>query len=127
MDNSYEFHWSWRSIGALVYFFICLMDLVAMPVYREWSYNRISAQELVEISKEMPDPASQIEAMQILKADRSWQPVTNEMFHLSFGAILGVAALNRSGSGFVRRKKKQEGDDDERDELGEPIFKGHLD
>lgn len=108
------FLWSWRSVGALIYFFICLVDLVGMPLYREYSYNRLSAKEIVEVTKELPDPASQIEAMKILKADRSWEPVTNEMFHLSFGAILGLAALpnNRKGSGFLRRNKKIDLDDD---------------
>ena len=112
MDN---FYWSWRSVGALVYFFICIVDLVGMPLYREWSYNRVSAAEIVEIATKLPDPASQIEAMQILRSDRKWEPVTNEMFHLSFGAILGLSALpgNRKGSGFVRRRRKEEEDEDE--------------
>ncbi len=118
--EDFEFHWSWRSAAAIVYLAICLVDLMIMPLYREYSYNRISATEIVTIAQRLPDGATQIEALRILKEDRKWEPVTNEMFHLSFAAILGVSALpgNRKGSGFVRRKKDKNLPEDTGEEGG---------
>ena len=98
---------TWRSVGAFVYFFICIVDLVVMPLYREYNYNKLTVSEIVSVAKTLPDSVSQIEAMQIFKSDRAWQPVTNEMFHLSFAAILGVAALPSN------RKRKQNDDEEE--------------
>ena len=86
-----EFHW--RSMAAVVYMIICLTDFVVMPIYREHAYAQMPVQEMVRLSMHMDSSASQIEALKTLKQDRAWVPITDEVFHLSFGAILGVSAL----------------------------------
>lgn len=109
MSEDFEFRWTWRSLAAIVYLSICVFDLVVMPLYREHTYTKLSPAQMVALSGQIEDPAARVQALQILKEDRSWTPLTNEMFHLAFGAILGVSALptNRRGSGFVRPRKRR--------------------
>ncbi len=111
MPNDFELRWSWRTLAAMIYLFICMFDLVIMPVYREYNYTRIPVTKMVEISAQMKDPVAQIEALKVLKEDRTWTPITNDMFHLSFGAILGVSALPRNRrSGFLGLRRRPEND-----------------
>lgn len=109
MTNDFEFRWTWRSLAAIVYLGICVFDLVLMPLYREHTYTKLTPTQMVALSGQIADPAARVQALQILKEDRTWTPLTDEMFHLSFGAILGVSALptNRRGSGFVRNRKRK--------------------
>jgi hypothetical protein len=104
--HNIQFDWHWRSVAALVYLIICLNDFVIMPVYRELAYNRMSTAEMVRVAQTMKEPAAQVETLKILKEDRPWTPLTNDMFHISFGAILGVAALPQN-----RRRRKYDGND----------------
>ncbi len=100
--REFEINWTWRTFAAFTYLFICIFDLVMMPVYREYTYSKIPVAQLVELSSRMKDPSSQIEALRLLRENRAWTPITNDMFHLSFGAILGVSALPSN-----RRRRQQ--------------------
>ena len=106
--------WHWRSVAAIVYLFICLCDFVVMPAYREYSYTKMPLTEMLAAARSMPDSASQIETLRLLKADRPWTPITSEIFHLAFGAILGVSALpmNRSINMAANRREEDEEDDE---------------
>lgn len=85
----------WRPVAAMVYLFICLVDFVAMPIYFEYSHARLTPERVADIAIKFNDGATQVEAMRVLRADRAWEPLTlreTGLFHIAFGAILGVAA-----------------------------------
>lgn len=102
-DDGLKFSWSWRSLAAIVYLVICIADFLVMPVYREYAYTKMPVAEMVRLSMQMKDGAAQIETLKVLKEDRTWVPITNDMFHLSFGAILGVSALPMARKRLRRR------------------------
>jgi hypothetical protein len=85
----------WRPAAAWIYLSICVFDFVAMPLYHmnsQGSLNRI-----VEISMQLR-PEDQVNAIIQLSRKTPWEPITlmgAGMFHISFGAILGVAAWTR--------------------------------
>ena len=110
-DDGFKWSWSWKSLAAVVYLLICFADFLGMPMYREYIYTKMSVPEMVRLAQEMSDGAAQIEALQILKADRAWVPITNDMFHLSFGAILGVAAFPTARDRIRRRRRRSYGND----------------
>lgn len=88
---------NWRPLAAIIYLMICLTDFIFMPVYYEWANNRYTPDNLVELSLKYTGPG-QIESLKILRNERIWQPITlsqNGLFHIAFGAILGVSAWAR--------------------------------
>jgi hypothetical protein len=88
---------NWRPLAAIVYLLICLCDFIFMPVYYEWANNRYTSNNIVELSLKYSAPI-QIDVLKTLRAERVWQPITlsqNAMFHIVFGAILGVSAWAR--------------------------------
>lgn len=89
--------WSakWRSAAAYVYLLICLCDFVVMPMYYEYMNNRVSSTQYVELALKFKDSSGQIEALKSLRMARVWEPLTLQstgLFHVAFGAILGVVA-----------------------------------
>lgn len=114
-DAGLKWSWSWRSLAACVYLAICLVDFLAMPIYREYAYTKMPVAEMVRLSMQMKDGAAQIETLKTLKEDRAWQPITNDMFHLSFGAILGVSALPMARNRLRRRKTYYDDQDSDGD------------
>jgi hypothetical protein len=91
------FWYSWRHLAAYIYLFICFFDFVAMPVYYEFAHKPLSKTELVRLVTGL-DPTNQVQAMQIISTEQRWEPLTlgeSGLFHLAFGAILGVAAWTR--------------------------------
>lgn len=65
----------WRPITAMVYLVICLFDFVASPIF--WTLVQAYYDGVVTTQ---------------------WQPLTlagSGLFHISFGAILGVSAFTR--------------------------------
>lgn len=88
----------WRPAAAYVYLAICLMDFGIMPIIYEIINHSITNSSVVELALKFTDSAAQIEALHTLKQTQSWVPLTlqgNGMFHVAFGAILGVAAWTR--------------------------------
>jgi hypothetical protein len=89
---------TWRPFCAAVYLLICLMDFVIMPhlIYR-YDYSK-NNKEIVELAQHFNDANVQKEIINSLSNARHWEPLTlmgGGMFHMSFGAILGVAAYSR--------------------------------
>lgn len=119
MANHKE-HWLksfWRPLAMMSYLIICLVDFVAMPVYYEWSNNRLEAREMVMLARTL-NGAQQVEALRVLRENRSWQPITlseSGLLHISFGAIGGVSAFSRG------QEKRERAKNASADELpGEP-------
>jgi hypothetical protein len=100
-NNSYKEQWwkeAWRPAAAAVYLIICLLDFGVMPLVYEWINYSLSNQSLVDLALKFTNPTAQIEALHTLKQSRVWVPLTlqgNGMFHVAYGAILGVAAFTR--------------------------------
>jgi hypothetical protein len=88
----------WRPIAAYVYLAICLFDFIAMPIFKEMQRDSVNMQAFAEVMK-IQDKDVQLKALEQLELNKlEWHPITLEgggLFHISFGAILGVAAWTR--------------------------------
>lgn len=88
----------WRPMAAVVYLLICIFDFVIMPSIVEASNTKASNQQAVELALKFAEPAAQIQALQAFTEKRAWNPLTllgGGLFHISFGAIIGVSAWTR--------------------------------
>lgn len=88
----------WRPIAAYIYLGICVFDFVGMPLFIEIQNQQVNIAAFEEVRK-IEDKDVQIKALEQLDLGSSeWQPLTllgGGLFHLAFGAILGVAAYTR--------------------------------
>lgn len=103
---------SWRHAAAYVYLTICIFDFMAMPVFYEIVNPHTSASKLVAVVQPL-EPASQVQAMQILKEEREWRALTlseGGLFHMAFGAILGAAAFTRGQEKTWRARRGHDDD-----------------
>lgn len=84
---------NWRPLAAFVYLAINIFDFIIGPIFM--GLTNESTSEFVKSIIGL-DPSVQVVLAQ--KPNNGWQPLTlmgSGMFHISFGAILGVAAWNR--------------------------------
>lgn len=88
----------WRPIAAYIYLAICIFDFVGAPIWVEYTNKDINTEAFAEI-RLFEDKDVQMKALEQVSLDsRSWEPLTlmgGGLFHLAFGAILGVAAFTR--------------------------------
>lgn len=105
-----QFTWSAHTVALCVYLLICLCDFVAMPIYYEWSNQQSTPIKMIALAKTMP-PAEQVQVLEILKANRKWEPITDQMFHIAFGTLL-TAGVWRGGK-HAAGGDDQDGDDDD--------------
>ena len=88
----------WRPIAAYVYLAICIFDFVGMPIYVSIQNNQVNSEAFAEV-RALSDKEVKLKALEQLELGKQeWHPLTLEgggLFHLSFGAILGVAAFTR--------------------------------
>jgi hypothetical protein len=88
----------WRPIAAYVYLGICIFDFVGMPIIMEVQNRQVNSEAFAEL-RLLDDKDVRIEALKQLDLGRvEWKPLTLEggaIFHVAFGAILGVAAWTR--------------------------------
>jgi len=97
-DLEHGFKKFWRPVAAYVYLFICVFDFMAMPLYIEIQNSQVNSEAFIEI-RQLEDKEVKLKALEQLDlGSRSWSPLTlmgGAFFHLSFGAILGIAAFTR--------------------------------
>lgn len=108
----------WRPAAAWVYLSICLFDFVLMPVWHLRS--QVSFDHIWELSMKLR-PEDQLQAVVQLTRRTSWQPITlgdGSFFHISFGAILGVAAWTR---GRVQEARVKSGTEFYEETYSEPV------
>lgn len=101
---------SWRNVAAFVYLFICVFDIVLMPIFYEMNRPPLERGEIVAMVQHL-EPSNQVSAMQIISSEQKWEPLTvkdGSMFHIAFGAILGVAAWSRQSSRLGGRPSYEE-------------------
>ncbi len=102
-------HWlqyQWRPLAAMVYLVICIFDFIVAPVIT--GIDNVPPHEL---SRAVVNLDPQVGAI-IATAKPQWQPLTLQgsgLFHISFGAILGVAAWTR-GKEIIADMMKQNED-----------------
>lgn len=87
----------WRPLAAMVYLFICVIDFVIFPTIVEHKQVHNNNYVLSQIQL-FEEPAVQVALVNKLQLTNRWEPITLQgagLFHLSFGAILGVAAWSR--------------------------------
>jgi hypothetical protein len=85
----------WRPAAAWVYLLICLFDFVLMPIYVARTNLRLP--EIIAISQGLRD-SDRLTAITTLLQKNAWTPITvseGGLLHISFAAILGVAAWTR--------------------------------
>ncbi len=85
----------WRPTAAVVYLVICLCDFIIFP----WVFG-LRAPSAHEMALAVKDLDPQVAA--VLAAPRAqWQPLTlmgSGLFHVAFGAILGISAWTRGAA-----------------------------
>ena len=85
----------WRPAAAWIYLAICIFDFVLMPLYV--AKTNLKLEDVVKVASTF-EGAEKLGALTLLMKKNTWEPLTvmeSGMFHLSFGAILGVAAYTR--------------------------------
>lgn len=85
----------WRPAAAWTYLLICLFDFIIMPVYTQ--RTNLTITDIVNVTEKLR-PEDKVSAMNVLMKKSEWAPLTlagGGMFHIAFGAILGVAAWTR--------------------------------
>lgn len=104
---------SWRPAAAYVYLLICLSDFMFMPMIYAGMAKRNANVASVELALKFSGPTAQIEALKVIRDTDVWDPLTlkvNGLFHMAFGAILGVAAWTRGQEKVEARKNGQDPD-----------------
>lgn len=82
-----------------------------MPMYYEYMNHKVQAAQYVELALKFENGAAQIEALKAVRQTRVWEPLTLQatgLFHVAFGAILGVAAWTRGNEKIARAKIETE-------------------
>ena len=85
----------WRAAAAWIYLSICVFDFVVMPLYV--TQHNLSTDQIMVIAEKLR-PEDRLTAIIQLEKKNAWIPLTlaeSGMFHIAFGAILGVAAWSR--------------------------------
>jgi hypothetical protein len=106
VDESYHVHKHleakykkyWRPIAAYVYLTICLFDFMGMPIYTAYNNSNIDTAALAEIRLFEDPEVRKVALAQLNLGKKEWHPITLEggaLFHLSFGAIIGISAFSR--------------------------------
>lgn len=91
----------WRPLAAFVYLSICIFDFIVMPIIVSNSIQQMeSTAELFAHIYKLEHSEAQVAAITSIQELRNheWSPITligGGMFHLSFGAIIGVSAVSR--------------------------------
>jgi len=86
----------WKTVLAVVYSIICLVDFVVMPVAIT-AAKGAGLKEFIATELRTFDPAIQLQLLQVISRDYS--PFTLQgagVFHLAFGALLTGSALSKS-------------------------------
>jgi len=98
---------SWRPAAAVVYLIICMFDFVIAPAFMGFKSSNIA---MMSQSLKGLDPAV---AIAIIQNRTPWIPLTMQgsgLFHVAFGAILGVAAWTRGNAAIEQIKQTGESD-----------------
>jgi hypothetical protein len=94
---------TWRPAAAVVYLMICLFDFIIAPAFMGFK-----GANMAQMAAAIKDLDPQV-AIAMIQNKTPWQPLTMQgsgLFHVAFGAILGVAAWTR-GSAQIEALRQQ--------------------
>lgn len=72
---------------------------MVFPVFYEYLNYQLTPEKMITVALQIPTPANQLVALQMLSKEHVWQPLTlqqNGLFYMAFGAILGIGAWKRT-------------------------------
>lgn len=98
---------TWRPAAAVVYLIICMFDFVIAPAFMGFKSANIA--QMASSLKGL-DPTV---AIAIVQNRTPWIPLTMQgsgLFHVAFGAILGVAAWTRGSAQIEQIRQQGESD-----------------
>lgn len=98
---------TWRPAAAVVYLAICLFDFIIAPAFMGFKTANIS--QMAASLKDL-DPTV---ATALVQNRTPWVPLTmsgSGLFHVAFGAILGVAAWTRGNAQIEQIRQTGESD-----------------
>lgn len=98
---------TWRPMAAVVYLMICLFDFIIAPAFMGFKTSTL-AQMAIAVQGLDPGVASAL-----INARTPWEPLTMQgsgLFHVAFGAILGVTAWTRGAAQIEQVKQNGEND-----------------
>lgn len=98
---------TWRPAAAVVYLMICLFDFIVAPAFM--GFKSANIVQMANSIKGL-DPAI---AIALIQNRTPWQPLTLQgsgLFHVAFGAILGVAAWTRGSAQIEQIRQQGESD-----------------
>jgi len=84
----------WRPAIAFLYIAMNTVDYIIRPAINYYHMSRIDLTEVVLKIKDL-DSVIQLKIVEIMSNGGVIPPILSEFVHLSFGAILGVAAYTR--------------------------------
>lgn len=84
----------WRPAMAFLYMAINAVDYIIRPAVNYYYMSKVDLTEIVMKVKDL-DSAIQLKILDIISHGGAIPPILPEFVHLSFGAILGVAAYTR--------------------------------
>lgn len=83
----------WRTYAAIVYLVICVFDFIVVPVW-----IGVHNEKLTTLIADIKDLTPAVQTIILNHRLDQWQPLTlnaGGLFHMAFGAILGVSAWSR--------------------------------
>jgi hypothetical protein len=98
---------SWRPAAAVVYLAICVFDFIVAPAFMGFK-----SANMAQMAAAIKDLDPQI-AVALIQNRTPWQPLTMQgsgLFHVAFGAILGVAAWTRGSAQIESIRQSGESD-----------------
>jgi hypothetical protein len=98
---------SWRPAAAVVYLAICLFDFIIAPAFMGFK-----SANLAQMASSLKDLDPSI-ATALIQNRTPWQPLTLQgsgLFHIAFGAILGVTAWTRGTAQIEQIRQAGEND-----------------
>jgi hypothetical protein len=98
---------TWRPAAAVVYLVICLFDFIIAPAFMGFKSTNVA--QMAGALKDL-DPTV---AMAMIQNRTPWQPLTLQgsgLFHIAFGAILGVTAWTRGTAQIEQIRQTGESD-----------------
>lgn len=83
----------WRTYAAIVYLLICVFDFIVVP-----TWIGIHNEKLTTLISDIQNLTPAVQTIILNHRLDQWQPLTlnaGGLFHMAFGAILGVSAWSR--------------------------------
>lgn len=92
----------WRPVMAFIYSLLVLFDYLARPLLNLWYAKRMDVVEVVSAVRDL-DPTVAVRIVDAYTRPETIGPVLSEFVHLTFAAVLGIAAFRRVFPDGVRR------------------------